>query len=384
MFDRPIKDAKNYRLGIYSGGKGLDELFNDWVELTERLEHATPSHFPEWYRAFLRRPDVHGTIVHFIAIYDGAVLAAVFPVGVKRFRRFNLVELSIPLNIDLNSVPDVVIGAHESHAEIFNFFMRNLKTVRGFRWDVLVVGKTLSDSHIAKCIDSLNQFTTTRRHVGSCCYFDADGSQDDSLRFSKKVRANLRNARNRLESAGLFEFEIVTEPAAVMEAFSAFAEIEKTGWKAQERHGKSDYYAGSAIGLNPSKFGFYRDVIEAFADRGFVQIFKLTLDGRPIAVMIAAVLCGKCYLMRTAYDDKHARLSPGSLLLDFAILHHVQEPRTSSVVLFSDFGWLDAWKPLRHDYVSYNCFNRNFAGMTYGAAMRVRRALASRLVRGGR
>jgi hypothetical protein len=89
------------------------------------------------------------------------------------------------------------------------------------------------------------------------------------------------------------------------------------------------------------------------------------------------VLCGNCYLLRTAYDDGHARLSPGSLLLDCVIQHHAEKSDTTTITLFSDYKWQDAWKPQRKDYVSYHCFNNTFAGLTYGAAMRVKRALVS-------
>jgi hypothetical protein len=363
---------KDYRIEVHSGAQGLNDLFDDWVDLVSRLDYATPSHLPDWYRAFLRRPDVEGTRVEFIAIYDGAALAAVFPVGIKRFRRFDLVELSIPINIEANSTPDIVVGPTEDHAEVFRFFLRNSRAVGGLTWDVLVVGKTLADSNIAKCIESARRFTTTRRQVGYCCYFDFQGLSASGLRLSKRVRSRLRNATNRLEAAGTSQFEIVTETDSVMSVYSVFADLEMSGWKAHGRHGKDDYNAGSAVLLNPSKHGFYRDLVQSFSERGCVEMFVLKLNGQPIAIMISAVLYGRCYLMRTAYDAAHAHLSPGTLLFQFALQRHAQDPDTSSIVLFSDFKWLDAWKPLRQEYVSYVCFSGTVAGTIYGFAMRLR------------
>ena len=370
-------DSNKYRIERHSGEAGLNRLINDWTELAAQLEHANPSHFPQWYSAFLRRPDARGTRVEFFAVYNGEALAAVFPVGVERFRRFNLVQLSIPINIEINSVPDIVVGANQDHRQLFEFFLRSAKTIEGFKWHVLVVKKTLADSHISKCITSVDRFTTTQSFLGHSCYFKVGGSQEGRLELPKKVKARLRNARNRLHSAGASEFEVVDDPAAVMEAFSAFAELEVTGWKAQGDHGKSDYNHGQAIALNASKHGFYRDVVSAFAERGDVEMFKLNLNGRPIAVLIAVVLRGDCYLLRTAYDDGHARLSPGALLFDFVLQHNLDNPKVTTVTLFSDFRWMDAWHPLRHDYVSYHCFNTTIASLSFGTARRVRGALAS-------
>jgi len=373
----PHTARKDYRIEIHSGAQGLDALFDDWMALVSRLDYATPSHLPDWYRAFLRRPDAVGSRVAFVAIYDGGVLAAVFPVGVRRFRRFDLVELSIPINVEANSTPDIVIGPGEDHGELFRIFLRRSRTIPGFAWDVLVVGKTLADSNVAKCIESAKRFTTTRRHAGYCCFFNVDGLGESGLRLPKGVRSRLRSATNKLEAAGAFEFEIVTDPGAAMDAYTAFADLEMSGWKAHRQHGKDDYNAGSAVSLNPSKYGFFRDLVQSFSERGYLQVFVLKLNGRPIAIIIAVVLCGRCYMMRTAYDAAHASLSPGTLLLGFALQHHARAADTSRIVLFSDFKWFDAWKPLRQEYVSYHCFNGTAAGMIYGVVMRLRDQVVS-------
>jgi hypothetical protein len=374
--NRLVNNPENYRLERHSGEAGLKRLFDDWADLVARLDHPSPSHFPHWYRAFLRRPDARGTIAEFIAIYDGDVLAAVFPFGVERFRRFDLVQLSIPINIDLNSVPDIVVGANQDHGALFEFFLRHAESSSNLEWDVLVVGKTLADSNIAKCIESSKRFTTAQRFAGHCCHFNVDGSEEGIPGLSKKLRSRLRNARNRLQSAGAFEFEVVTDPVSAMAAFAEFADLEITGWKARRHHGKPGYNHGQAIALDVSKHGFYRDVVAAFAEGGHVEMFRLNLNGRPIAVLIAVVLGGTCYLLRMAYDDNHARLSPGFQLFDFVMQQNLANPLVNSVTLFSDFAWMDAWQPLRRDYVSYRYFNSTIAGSIYGTAMRIKGAMA--------
>ena len=55
---------------------------------------------------------------------------------------------------------------------------------------------------------------------------------------------------------------------------------------------------------------------------------------------------------------------------------NVANPLVTSVTLFSDFGWMDSWQPLRRDYISYRYFNSTIAGSIYGSAMRIKGALA--------
>ncbi len=43
------------------------------------------------------------------------------------------------------------------------------------------------------------------------------------------------------------------------------------------------------------------------------------------------------------------RPAPGFQLFDFVMRQNVANPLVTSVTLFSDFGWMDSWQPLRRD-----------------------------------
>jgi CelD/BcsL family acetyltransferase involved in cellulose biosynthesis len=368
--------VSDYRLEIHSGKKGLEYLFSDWLAMAECLEHPGPSHFPSWYTAFLARPDAADTAVFFITIYRGSRLVAVFPVGIKRTRRFNLVELTVPVNEMLDVLPDAVVGRDEDHSGIFRFFLKAMKFHPEIKWDVLVVSGTLQDSHISKCLRGVQRQLTMHTQTGYCNYIRVDQFKDKQAVPSRNLRANLRKAKNQIEKTGSLEFDCVSDLPAVMEAVSAFVDLEASGWKGMSQHNKQQYYAGSALALNESKLSFHQDIARAFAKDGYVEAYKLLLDGKIISLDIAVILGSTCYLLKIVYDESYAKFSPGNLLLKMIIEHHVQDANVSTINLISEYSWHSAWKPSKLEYVTYQCFNSTLSGVTYFIGKHIQAALS--------
>ena len=368
--------AADYRLEIHSGKSGLELLTSDWRTLIESLADPGPSHFPSWYAAFLARPDATDTAVFFISIYRGRKLVAVFPVGRKRTRRFNLVELTLPVSEDLNIFPDAVVGRDEDHASIFRFFLKAMKSHPELKWDVLVVHNTLQESHISKCLSGIQRLLTMHTRTGQCNYIRVDQFTDNQVVLSKNFRANLRKAKKLMENAGTVEFDCVSDQPSVVDAFSAFVDLEASGWKGKSQHSKQQYYPGNALALNKSKLSFHQDIVRALAKDGYVEAYKLLLNGKIIGLDIAFVLNNTCYLLKVAYDETYAKFSPGNLLLKMIIEHHAQDTNVSTINLISEYNWHSAWKPSKLEYVTYHCFNSTLRGITYFIGKYIQAALS--------
>jgi len=361
--------SPDYRLEIHPGRQGLSYLFNDWLAMAENLSDPMPSHFPYWYTAFINRPDTVDTQIFFITIYRDLKLAAIFPVGCSDFRRFRLVELSIPITDALNIFPDVIVGNDENPALVFRFFLKAMKTQQDIKWDVLVVRNTLTDSHISNCIRGSKRILSMHKNTGRCNYIQIDQFRDQQYFLSKNSRANLRKARNRLDNAGTSAFECVSDSQSVRKAFKTFMKIEATGWKGKTSHDKQRYGEGGAVLLNESKLIFYQELVGTLARHGYVGIYNLILNGETIGSQIGIVLGSTCYLLKIAYNETYEKLSPGNLLLEQVIQHHAQGTRISTVNLVSDYTWHNMWKPSHLDYVTYHCFNSSWKGAVYGITM---------------
>ena len=122
----------------------------------------------------------------------------------------------------------------------------------------------------------------------------------------RNLRASLRKARNRAERQG--ELTVTTASAAddVASAFDEFVAIEGSGWKAVHRR----------PGQPP---GRPRAVMRRFlltaGPEGSAVVRTLRLDGRPAAAQLAVTTGDTLELLKVAYDDGLADLSPSNLLM---------------------------------------------------------------------
>jgi CelD/BcsL family acetyltransferase involved in cellulose biosynthesis len=132
------------------------------------------------------------------------------------------------------------------------------------------------------------------------------GSWEDYLAsLSAHRRAELRRRTRHLEAAGAVTREVHLGgsrlPALLEEAFT----VEATGWKGT---------GGTAMLSDPPIATFYHRVAAWAAERGWLRLAFLRLDGRPLAFDLALEATGRHYLLKTGYDPAFAGLSPGLLL----------------------------------------------------------------------
>ena len=161
------------------------------------------------------------------------------------------------------------------------------------------------------------------------------GDDWDAYRTSLQAnfRRNLRKARNRCKTAGA-EFRVLAGDEADPALFGRFVELEEAGWKGSE---------GTAIGSAASSRRFYEALVHRLAARGWLEWHVLELEGRWIAAHLAIRFGRELVLLRIAYDETQARLSPGNVLFA-AVLERTFERRDATVVdCLTSQPWHDHW-----------------------------------------
>lgn len=132
-------------------------------------------------------------------------------------------------------------------------------------------------------------------------------------------RKDMARRWRRLREQGEVALASATGGDALDRAVRCFLELEAAGWKGAHR---------TALASRPELAAFahdlFRDGPGPAGGPGPVgaRADALTLDGRTIAASLALVCRGTAYLLKTAYDERHARFAPG-LLLEDAIVRHV-------------------------------------------------------------
>jgi CelD/BcsL family acetyltransferase involved in cellulose biosynthesis len=118
----------------------------------------------------------------------------------------------------------------------------------------------------------------------------------------RKRRKQFNRQLRRLGETGDVEFAVARDPATVAAAFEGFLGLEASGWKGR---------GGSAMAKLPDVATFARRAVAGLAEVGCAQIDTLTLDRAPVAALVSLISGDRAFTWKIAYDETHARYSPG-------------------------------------------------------------------------
>lgn len=105
---------------------------------------------------------------------------------------------------------------------------------------------------------------------------------------------------------GDLQYNVARQPEEVRLRMEEFLALEASGWKGRKR---------SALINDRYRSAFAREAITNLAEVDGVRIHTLDLDGKAIASLVVFMMGGEAYTWKTAYNEDHARYSPGKLLM---------------------------------------------------------------------
>jgi hypothetical protein len=126
-----------------------------------------------------------------------------------------------------------------------------------------------------------------------------------------------RRLKRRLADLGRLEHVVARGPDEIRHAIESFLTLEAAGWKGRER---------TAMAIDRYRAAFAREAVHRLAEHDLCRIHSLTLDGRTIACLVVFVEAGVAYTWKTAYDEKLAAYSPGTLLMIEVTRQHLDDP----------------------------------------------------------
>jgi CelD/BcsL family acetyltransferase involved in cellulose biosynthesis len=184
--------------------------------------------------------------------------------------------------------------------------------------------------------------------------------------LSKNFRGSLRKARNKLLAMSGVDFVTAREVVELRAAFDEFLSVEASGWKG--RGGK-----GTAIALHPKVEPFYRNLIDQFGPSGLCEINLLRVGNECISAQFCIAVRDIYYVLKIGYDEKHAVLAPGNMLLEHLLARLRSEGRMRVVNLVSDADWHTSWRPVRTPQFEIVCANNTLRGLAAIALLRARK-----------
>ena len=134
------------------------------------------------------------------------------------------------------------------------------------------------------------------------------GTIDLRAALPPRRRKEYGRQMRRLADLGVVSMETISEADQMATGFEAFMALEAAGWKGRQ---------GTALLCSEATVAFAREAVANRAAAGGVRIDAITLDGKPIAMLVSFVAGTTAFTWKIAYDEAYARFSPGvQMMLD--------------------------------------------------------------------
>lgn len=126
--------------------------------------------------------------------------------------------------------------------------------------------------------------------------------------YSSKFRTNLKQGRKRLQKIGDLRFELPEDYASSVETIDWVID-EKRRWLQRVKKSCPWLSKGEAR-------AFFVAASMKRGEFGRVGLFRLTLDGKPIAAFLTMIDKTRVELLTTSFDPDYSRYSPGMLIIE--------------------------------------------------------------------
>lgn len=215
-------------------------------------------------------------------------------------------------------------------------------------------------------------YAVLTRTTVRCPVVATQGDWDDYWRGrSRNTRHKVERCARRLREMGTVTTDVRDGrddlEALLAEGFAA----EGSGWKTR---------AGTSILTSAETRSYYADLAAWAAERGWLRLTYLRVDGRPVAFGFGIEEGGVHHALKIGYDPAFARVSPGTLLLHELISRCFARGLSAFDFAGHDERYKSAWATRIEEYVELAAFAPTVGGrLARGRAVARRRIAASRL-----
>jgi CelD/BcsL family acetyltransferase involved in cellulose biosynthesis len=321
----------------------LDSLAYEWEQLADRVDGSPflrPGWILPWLRAFAAgKPEA-------ITVRRDGQLVAVLPMQRKRGRLSSAANWHSP-----------VFGPLAADEEARDILLDALFSASRPSVELsLLHGEADLLDHIDRSARHAGRLVLERA-ISACPVVDLAGSFEDYERgLSRNRRKSLRRCRRALEELGEVTFEVHEELDGLDAELEEVFRVEASGWKGKR---------GSAIGSQPETARFYSDVAHWAAERGWLRLSTLRLDGRAIACDYSIEFQGTWYSLKSGYDENYRAYGPGALLLREQLRHCFDRGASSLELLGTEDSFKLSWTDRSCARTRVHAFDTRATGLAH-------------------
>lgn len=349
-----------------SGREATQPWAAQWNALAAKTPQAQPSLSHAWVDAFayaLMPED--GDLRCVLALY-GDILAGVLPLVVRENRSWPITtqSLSTPYH-EHSAFGDLLVEARWA-SDVVPALLAGACSITGVRLREMALRGIAHDSPTTTILTAKpTRIALISSHRSWGSYLPVKGTwRDHRGTLSGNFRANLRKAHNRLLEPGMsrFRFDWLTAERATAQHLDSFLQLEASGWKGR---------AGSAIEQNGRLRCFYKKLAENTSRLGWLEWHFMSLDEKPIAAHLAIRLGRSLCLIKIAYDESHARLSPGNLLFEATAERSFERDDLDEINCLTDMAWHRGWNMARREYIDARFYPHTVFALGFGLLPRL-------------
>jgi CelD/BcsL family acetyltransferase involved in cellulose biosynthesis len=271
----------------------LDSLACEWEEFAERID-GSPFLRPGWILPWLR---AFGTgTPEAITIRREGELVGVLPMQRRRGRLYSVANWHSP-----------IFGPLLQDDQARDLLLEHL--FDGGRTSVelsLLEGDSDLLAPMAQAARDAGRLVL-EGPIAACPIVDLEGTFEDyEHSLSRNRRKSLRRGLRQLEAEGRVEFDVHEGLEGLEHVLEETFRVEASGWKGRR---------GTAIESRAETKRFYTEIAHWAAERGWLRISFLRLDGDAIACDYSIEFDGVAYSLKSGYDEARRACGPGALLL---------------------------------------------------------------------
>jgi CelD/BcsL family acetyltransferase involved in cellulose biosynthesis len=287
----------------YSKFLGLEPIWNRLVKLSG-ADHPFLTH--EWVRVWWNCFGADASL-RIILVKAGAEPVAIAPFMLTHDRKygFKMRRLRLIHNDHTPKCGFIMTGdTKEIYGAIWNRLLEEKE-----QWDFIEFPQMSAESETREQLEHLaaeNGFITGIVLSNNSPYVRLTGSWESYTKHLRKHhRSNINNRLNRLQKLGPVNLELVSSQEELSEALEEGYRLEAAAWKGDE---------GTAIDSSAELREFYTTFARVAADRGWLRLYFLKVDGKRIAFDYCICYQNKLYSLKIGYDPEFASYSPCNLL----------------------------------------------------------------------
>jgi CelD/BcsL family acetyltransferase involved in cellulose biosynthesis len=323
----------------------------EWNALVERTRNE-PFYRHEFIRSWIENFSPEAPLKLLIGRESGGRLVAILPLIEERIRLFGIPvrQWTSPTNVHSERF-DLVAEDRKAASEAFFAHLRTVKD-----WDLLRMTEVPPGGNAWAFHQAArdNGFPVGVYESQRSVYIPLTPSFEAlQSTLGGKFRGNLRRRRKLLEAKGNVSVDCIPGGPDLQARLEECFAIEQSGKKATY---------GEPANLNPSIHGFYSTLAWRASKEGSFLLYRLLLDGRPIAFHYGLQQNGIYSLLMTSYDESLRDCSPGHLLVEEVLKRCIETGQQEFDFLGCDLDWKRAWGPTSRQHVWLFVFRNNLRG----------------------